>query len=422
MAQLTDDCFAAGGPLMTIDAALALILPQLTGVVESEKLALGETLGRILTAPVVSPIAVPEGDNSAVDGYAIHFDDLDPAGETKLHVTGRAAAGHPYDGELPRGAALRIFTGAPMPPGPDTVMMQEDCRREGSEVILRPGIKRGSNRRKAGEDVKAGAIILEAGSRLRPQDIGLAAAIGRTSLDVARPLRIALFSTGDELAEPGEPLPAGAIYDSNRFTLAALLRQMGAAVSDFGILADRCDKVQAALAAATVGHDAIVTSGGVSVGEEDHVKAAVEALGRLHVWRLAIKPGRPIALGQIADGLRQVPFIGLPGNPVAAMVTFLRIVRPILLRLMGARDIAPRLYRVRAQFEHRKKKDRREFLRARLVTESDGSLTAIKFSREGAGILSSLVEAEGLVELPESLTRLEPGSMVDFLPFNEVGR
>ena len=309
-----------------------------------------------------------------------------------------------------------------MPPGADTVMMQEDCRREGEEVILRPGIKRGSNRRRAGEDVTAGATILEAGIRLRPQDIGLAAAIGRTNLEVARPLRVAVFSTGDELAEPGEPLPAGAIYDSNRFTLAALLGQLGCAVGDLGILPDRREEVQRALAAAASDHDSIITSGGVSVGEEDHVKSAVLALGRLHVWRLAIKPGRPIALGQIEDGSRQVPFIGLPGNPVAAMVTFLRVVRPILLRLMGARDAGPRLYRVRAQFEHKKKKDRREFLRARLVTESDGSLIAVKFPREGAGILSSLVEAEGLVELPESLTRLEPGSMVDFLPFNEASR
>jgi molybdopterin molybdotransferase len=422
MAQLTEDRFAAGDAPMTIDAALGLVLPRLTSVVGSETLALGETLGRILARPLISTIAVPGVDNSAVDGYAVYFDDLDPAAETRLRVAGRAAAGHPYRGIPPRGTALRIFTGAPMPAGPDTVMMQEDCRHEGDEVILRPGIERGGNRRKAGEDVKAGATILEAGMRLRPQDIGLAAAVGQTSLEVARPLRVALFSTGDELIEPGAPLPTGAIYDSNRFTLAALLRQMGASVSDLGILADRQDKIQAALAAAASRHDAIVSSGGVSVGDEDHVKAALEALGRLHVWRLTIKPGRSIALGQIGEGARQVPFIGLPGNPVAAMVAFLRVVRPILLRLMGSRDAAPRLYRVRAQFEHRKKKDRREFIRASLVRESDGSLSAVKFPREGAGILSSLVGAEGLVELPESLTRLEPGSMVDFLPFNEVDR
>ena len=421
MAQLTDDCFAAGGPLMTIEQALALILPKLTAVVGKETVALGDALGRVLAEPVIAAISVPEGDNSAVDGYAVHFDDLDPAAETRLRIAGRAAAGHPFAGTPERGTALRIFTGAPMPPGPDTVMMQEDCMVDGNHVVIRPGIKRGSNRRKAGEDVKAGSTILAAGLRLRPQDIGLAAAIGRISLAVSTPLRVALFSSGDELTEPGRPLPAGAIYDSNRFTLAALLRCMGIAVSDLGILSDRRETVQQALAEAARGHDAIVTSGGVSVGEEDHMKAAVEALGRLHAWRLAIKPGRPIALGQIPDGSRQVPFLGLPGNPVAAMVTFVRVLRPILQRLMGESEAPPRLYRVRADFEHRKKKDRREFLRARLWREADGSLVARKFPREGAGILSSLVEADGLVELPEALTRLEPGSMVEFLPFSEVG-
>jgi molybdopterin molybdotransferase len=425
VAQLIDDCFAAGGPLMTIEQALALIMPQLVAVVGTENVALSDALGRVLAEPLVAAISVPEGDNSAVDGYAVYFDDLDPTAETRLRVVGRAAAGHPFAGTPERGTALRIFTGAPMPPGPDTVMMQEDCTVEGDRVVIRAGIKRGSNRRKAGEDVKAGSTILAAGIRLRPQDIGLAAAIGCTSLAVTTSLRVALFSSGDELIEPGQPLPAGAIYDSNRFTLAALLRRMGIAVSDLGILSDRREVVQQALADAARGHDAIVTSGGVSVGEEDHMKAAVEALGRLHAWRLAIKPGRPIALGQIATpgfpAARQVPFLGLPGNPVAAMVTFLRVLRPILQRLMGESETPPRLYRVRADFEHRKKKDRREFLRARLSRDSDGNLVARKFPREGAGILSSLVEADGLVELPEALTRLEPGSMVEFLPFSEVG-
>jgi len=421
MAQLTDDCFAAGGPLMTVAEALATIMPRLTSVVESETVPLAHALGRILAEAIVSPIDVPAGDNSAVDGFAIHFDDLDAAGETRLPVIGRAAAGHPFAGALPRGTALRIFTGAAMPEGADTVMMQEDCRLEAGGVLLKPGIKRGSNRRRAGEDVRAGKTILAAGSRLRPQDLGLAAAIGRTILPVAKPLRVALCSTGDELIEPGRTLAAGAIYDSNRYTVGALLRQLGCAVTDLGILPDRRDKVAAALAEAAETHDAIVTSGGVSVGEEDHVKAAIEAQGKLYLWRLAIKPGRPIALGQIAAASGHPPFIGLPGNPVAAMVTFLRIARPILLRLMGAADSEPALFRVRALFEHRKKKDRREYLRARLTPDGEGGQAAVIFPREGAGILSSLVEADGLVELPESLTRLERGSMVDFLPFSELG-
>ncbi|MBX6323013.1 MAG: molybdopterin molybdotransferase MoeA, partial [Rhodospirillaceae bacterium] len=285
---------------------------------------------------------------------------------------------------------------------------------------IRPGIRRGANRRLAGEDVKAGSTILPAGARLRPQDVGLAAAVGLTHLVVATPLRVAVFSTGDELCEPGRPLREGAIYDSNRHTLAALLTQLGCAVSDLGILPDRREAIAGALAAAARSHDLIITSGGVSGGEEDHVKAAVEVHGRLHIWRLAIKPGRPIALGQLDTDGRAVPFIGLPGNPVAVMVTFLRIARPMILRLMGARDLAPVLFRVRADFEHRKKRDRREWLRARLVQDETGALVARKFPRDGAGILSSLVESDGLVELPEELTHLARGSMVDFLPFGEV--
>src|SRR5262245_41419433 len=232
MAQLSDDCFAGGGRLMTLGEALAQVLPRLVPISGQERIPLAQALGRVLAEPVISSIDVPGTDNSAVDGYAVHFDDLDPAAETRLPVVGRATAGHPYGGALPRGAALRIFTGALMPASADTVMMQEDCRLEGDAVLLRPGIKRGSNRRKAGEDVKAGATVLASGIRLRPQDVGLAAAVSRTALEVARPLRVALFSTGDELVEPGGRLTPGAIYDSNRVTIAALLRQLGCTVSD----------------------------------------------------------------------------------------------------------------------------------------------------------------------------------------------
>jgi len=258
--------------------------------------------------------------------------------------------------------------------------------------------------------------VLRRGQRLRPQDVGQAAAVGRRELLVSRPLRVALFSTGDELRQPGEALPDGCIYDSNRYTLMALLRGLGCAVTDLGIVGDRPEAVRAALSAAAPAHDLVVTSGGVSVGEEDHVKRAVEALGSLHFWRLAIRPGRPVALGQIG----RVPFIGLPGNPVAVMVTAVTLLRPMILRLMGGTGLAPRRFQVRADFAYKKKKDRREWLRARLEGDGAAGWRAVKYPRDGAGILSSLVDADGLIELPEDLTRVEPGTMVDFLPFSEI--
>jgi molybdopterin molybdotransferase len=373
----------------------------------------------VLAADIVAPRDVPPHDNSAVDGYALYFDDLAPGAETVLRVEGRAAAGHPLAGAQKRATAVRIFTGAPMPAGegggPDTVMMQEDCVEKDGLVHVPPGLKRGANRRKRGEDIKAGTVILKAGRRLRPQDIGLAASIGLTSVPARLPLRVSLFSTGDEIREPGTPAPDGTVYDANRFSLLAALQGLGCAVTDLGILPDRLDTIRAALARAAAAHDLILTSGGMSTGEEDHIKAAVEALGSLHFWRLAIKPGRPIAFGQVS----RVPFVGLPGNPVAVMVTFLRIARPLILRLSGAEVSEPRLFKLRADFEHKKKAGRREWVRAAIVRENGGAVLR-KFPRQGAGILTSMVESDGLVELGEEVTHLKAGETVDFLPFSEV--
>ncbi|MGQ0664692.1 MAG: molybdopterin molybdotransferase MoeA [Pseudomonadota bacterium] len=416
MAQLSDDCFAFGGELMRASEALDILAARVAPVASPETVPLAQARARILAADILAGRNVPPHDNAAVDGYAVFFDDLDPGAPTRLAVRGRAAAGWPLGRQARRGEAIRIFTGAPMPAGPDTVFMQEDVRVEAEFVVLPPSIKRGANRRQAGEDVKAGAIILKRGHRLRPQDIGLAASVGLAELAVYRRLEVAVFSTGDELREPGQPAPTGVIYDANRYVLIALLEALGCRVADFGILADRREAIEAALARASAGCDAIVTSGGMSTGEEDHVRAAVEANGSIHFWRLAIRPGRPVGLGQVGG----VAFVGLPGNPVAMMVTFLRFARPVLLRLAGAVDTEPIFYRVRAGFEIKKKHGRREWVRARLAPSPDGAMVARKFPRDGAGILSSLVEADGLVELAEEVTRLPAGAMVDFLPFNEV--
>ncbi len=415
MAQLSEDCFAFGGTLLGVDAALALIEERVRPVVGEETVSLTEACGRILARDLVAQIDVPPHANSAVDGYAVAHADLLPDQDTVLPVGGRAAAGHPLGRPAIRGEAIRIFTGAPMPGGADTVMMQEDCVVEAGRVRLAPGIKKGANRRHAGEDVARGAIALAAGRRLKPADLGLAAALGNDRLPVFRALRVALLSTGDEVREPGAALPPGAIYDANRVMLMALLRGLGCTVSDLGIRPDRAAALADTLAMASAGHDLIVTSGGVSTGEEDHVRAAIEKLGRLDFWRLAIKPGRPVALGQ----LKGVPLIGLPGNPVAAALTFAILARPLILRLSGAAIAASPTFPVQAGFTYRKKAGRREYLRATLSREG-GTIVARKYPKDGAGILSSIVQSDGFAVLDESLSELVPGAIVEFLPFSEV--
>jgi molybdopterin molybdotransferase len=293
--------------------------------------------------------------------------------------------------------------------------MQEDCTLLDDRVTMKPGLKKGANRRHAGEDVEKGSIALPAGRRLRPADLGLAAALGHDRLSVYRKLRVALMSTGDEVCEPGAPLAPGAIYDANRIMLASLLRGLGCAVSDLGIRPDREAALADTLTTAAREHDLIVTSGGVSTGEEDHVRAAIEKLGRLDFWRLAIKPGRPVALGNIGG----VPLIGLPGNPVAAALTFAILGRPLILRLGGARESEPALFRVRADFAYKKRPGRREYVRASLSRDGD-AVIASKYPKDGAGILSSIVRSDGFVIIDEAADGLQPGAMVDFLPYAEI--
>jgi molybdopterin molybdotransferase len=417
MAQLSDDCFAFGGELMQTAEALALLTERLDVVVGIENVDLRHAAGRVLAADIVSGRAVPPHDNAAVDGYAVRFEDLVADTDTTLSLAGRIAAGEISDRPVGAGEAMRIFTGAAMPDGADTVLMQEDCRTEDGTVVIPPGIKQGANRRFAGEDIKTGETILTTGTRLRPQEVGLAASVGHATLSVFKPVRVALFSTGDEVRDVGTDLPPGSIYDANRYSVAAALERLGCIVDDLGILPDSYDVIHDTLKDAASGHDLIMTSGGVSTGEEDHVRAAVGALGQMHFWRLAIRPGRPLALGQIGA----VPFIGLPGNPVAVLVTFMRFARPAILRLGGNRVTEPNSYRVRVGFPVKKKLGRREWLRVRLERDTDGAPVVQKFPRDGAGILTSMVDSDGLVELPEELTSLEAGTMVDFLPFSEIG-
>jgi molybdopterin molybdotransferase len=416
MAQLSDDCFAFGGPMMSVDEAVGIITARITPVQETETASLVDADGRVLADDVAAPLPLPPFTNSAVDGYAVGASDLPQGQEQVLPIAGRVQAGAAGQAAKP-GYAVRIFTGAPMPQGTHTVFMQEDVRTDDSgRVILPPGLKAGANVRPAGEDVAAGHVALKAGQRLRPQDIALAAAFGLTELDVRRRIRVAVFSTGDELVSPGTPRAAAQLFDSNRFMLIAMLRRLGCAVSDLGILRDEPAPLASALKQAATACDLILTTGGVSTGEEDHVKAGVESVGSLVLWRMAIKPGRPVAMG-IIDG---TPLIGLPGNPVASFVTFVHVVRPTVLALAGASHARLVAMPVRAAFAYRKKLGRREYVRVSLRHGVDGALEAVKFPREGAGLLSSLVETDGLVELGEEVTRVESGDRVGFLGYEKL--
>lgn len=413
MTRLPNDCFATGDGATRLDQALAALDRRLKPLVEAESVPLAGCLGRVLAAPVVSAVAVPAHDNSAVDGYACRFDDLARGQPTPMSVAGRAAAGHPFAGAWAPGQAVRILTGAALPPELDTVVMQEDCRRDGDAVILPPGLGRGANCRRAGEDIAAGSTILPAGRRLRAQEIGLAAAAGHATLRVYRPLGVALLSTGDELREPGLPLPAGCIHDSNRHMVAGLVAGLGCRVTDLGIAPDRVEAISERLAAGARDHQVVISSGGVSVGDEDHVKTALGRLGSLHFWRLAIKPGRPVAVGQIGAAV----FFGLPGNPVSALITFLMFVRPLLQRLAGATPTRPPVLAVRAGFGYDKRTARREWLPVTLAAAADDGIpVARKFPRQGSGVLSSVVDSDGLIELAEDVSAVEFGSLVRFIP------
>ena len=414
MAQLSDDCFAFGGPMMSVDEAVAIIAARVRAVQDVETVDLRHADGRILATSISAPLPLPPFTNSAVDGYAVRSGDLSAGTEQTFPVAGRIQAGRSAQEPIKPGHAVRIFTGAPMPEGADTVFMQEDVRLDGAGgVVLPTGLKAGANVRPAGEDIVAGTHALPAGQRLRPQDVALTAALGLMRIEVRRRIRVAVFSTGNELVSPGAPRASAQLFDSNRFMLMAMLARLGCEVSDLGIQRDDRASLASALKKVADTHDLILTSGGVSTGEEDHVKASVESAGTLVLWRMAIKPGRPVAMGIIGG----TPFIGLPGNPVASFVTFAHVVRPTVLALAGALQQKLVPMPIRATFAYRKKIARREYIRVALHRAADGALEAAKFPREGAGLLSSLVETDGLVELGEEVTRVEPGQIVGFLSY-----
>ncbi len=406
---------SARPPMLTLDEALARLLGavQPFPLPDAQTVSTFDALGRVLVADLVSTLDVPPADNSAMDGYAVRVADV-PTPGTVLPVSQRIAAGQ-VGASLQPASAARIFTGAQTPAGADAVVMQEQCAAVDGGVRFDVVPVAGQAIRRRGEDVRSGAVVLGAGTRLGPAELGLAATVGAATLAVARRPRVALFSTGDELALPGEPLKPGAIYNSNRYTLRALLQTAGAECNDLGIVPDRLDATREALRVAAQTSDVIVTSGGVSVGEEDHLKPAVEAEGRLDLWQIAIKPGKPLAFGEVRrrDG-SAAWFVGLPGNPVSSFITFLLMVRPLLLRLQGATRLAPPRSRLRADFEVPRPDRRREFLRVR--RNATGGLDL--FPNQGSGVLTSAVWGDGVVDLPAG-TAVRAGDFVDFIAFAE---
>lgn len=407
MAQLTDDCFAFGGALLPLVEAQAHIASRFGTVTGTETLTLRQGCGRILAHDVAAPIALPPQPNAAVDGYAFAQADLRRDQPTTLPLHGRTAAGQ-RPALVPAHHASRIFTGAVMPDGLDTVMMQEDCQATAETVILPAGLRRGANARPAGEDIAEGATALNTGRRLMPPDLALLAGLGIATVTVRRKLRVTVFSTGDELTDTPGPLAPGRIFDANRAMLLALLDRLGAQVTDGGILPDNATATAEALRHAAARSELIITSGGVSTGEEDHVRAAIAVAGRLEFWRVAIKPGRPVALATLGD----TALLGLPGNPVAALVTFQALGRPLLDRLAGAVHRPPPMLRAVAGFAYRKKAGRLEYVRVTL----DASGVALRYPKEGAGIITSLTESDALMALPESMTQLSPGDTAPVIP------
>lgn len=413
---LLDDCFLHDTERMRHGEALALLKSRLSPIASARMVGLAAAHGKFAAAAVAATIAVPGSDNAAVDGYAFAHASLDKGGSLK--IAARIAAGDGAPAALQPGEAARIFTGAAMPQGSDTVAMQEDCRVvDGTFVEIPGGLKLGANRRRAGEDLRAGDTIVEQGQLLRPQDVAALASAGIARTETYEPLRVALIGSGNEIIAPGEQRKAGQVYDSNSFLLSGLLQTLNVETAQIGVLPDRAQDVRQALSLAAAQNDVILSTGGASRGEEDHIVHCLDELGSRHWWQIAVKPGRPMCFGQIGS----TPFFGLPGNPVAAFVCFLLYVRPALFRLGGGNWPEPARFRVEAGFSITgKKPHRREFWRGWLE-HGTGGLVARKFQRDGSGLISGLREATGLIEVHEDVLEVSEGEMVDFIPFSQFG-
>jgi molybdopterin molybdotransferase len=398
-------------PLLAYDDALAQLTGSVAAIGKVVEMPLMQAPGAVLAESIVASIDVPGCAMSAMDGYAINSADVCASGTTRLPLSQRIAAGDAA-ATLAPGSAARIFTGAPVPAGADAVIMQEQVEIEDQGIRFEQRPHSGQNVRPAGNDIQRGNQILQRGCRLRAQDIGLAASVGLQSLPVFEPLRVGIFFTGDELVEPGEALASGKIYDSNRYTLHGMLESLGCEIVDLGLVGDTLAETREAMLRASTQADLVVTSGGVSVGEEDHVRIAIEQLGELRMWRLAIKPGKPLAYGQIND----TAFIGLPGNPVSVFATFCLFVSPVIQIMQGRNWCKPIALPLRADFEWPKPDSRREFLRARLVRDADGQTAVQIFSNQDSGVLTSTVWADGFVEIAENQT-VRAGDSVDYLSF-----
>ena len=404
------------GPALPLKEALARVLAAVTPVSGSESLPIREALGRVLASDLRSTMNVPAQDNSAMDGYALRSADLPDAAPSMLRLIGTAFAGHPFDGRVGGGECVRIMTGAPVPEGADTVVMQERVSADGERVQVNALPAHGANVRLVGEDIRAGDVALSAGVQLQPAHIGLLASIGTAEVDVLRRPRVAFFSTGDELCEVGTLTQPGQIYDSNRYTLFGMLQRLGTEVVDLGVIRDQPDELEAGLRRAAESADLILTSGGVSVGEADYLVDIFDRLGQIDFWSVALKPGRPTVFGMLGDAL----YFGLPGNPVSVMATFYQLARPAILKLSGVEPQVPILIRATSAATIKTKAGRSEFLRGVLSRDSHGQYLVVKTGQQGSGILSSMTQANCFILVPEDAEVIEAGSQVDVQPFEAL--